>query len=263
LVILFRHKHQERLNAVDPAGAWISFSSSQPHQPRASGRASSDAIELNEPLLTPGIEMARATKEAKLMAHSGLNGLAAASLSDGDRRADDINEVVQMSISSISSGVSTGIQYGQEVSRQRRQDFADLANALKSNDLGGAQKAFSDLQSLAQPGSSSTATPPTGTSPVQKDFAALSQALSAGNLSQAQTDFNQMQTDFKATAGQNGGTGGVHGHHHHHHAAAAYQQQSDTGASATTAMQSAASSSLSSATSNSDSLTATLLSIAA
>lgn len=59
-----------------------------------------------------------------------------------------------MSISSISASASTGIQYGQEVSRQRRQDFQNLANSLKSKDLDGAQKAFSELQSLSQSSSS-------------------------------------------------------------------------------------------------------------
>ena len=132
-----------------------------------------------------------------------------------------------MSISSIGSTAGLSSAW-QNTFQQRRQDFNQLAQALQSGDLSGAQKAFADLQSLQQ--NNSGTNPNSNGSPIQNDFAALGQALQSGNLSQAQSDFTQLQNDLQtAFQNQSGsqGTSGTHrGHHHHHHHSEASSQDS-------------------------------------
>jgi len=133
-----------------------------------------------------------------------------------------------MSISSITPnpGVSTGWQ---NVFQQRRQDFSQLAQALQSGDLSGAQKAYGDLMSLQQ--NQAGANPNSNGGPIQNDFAALGQALSSGNLSQAQSVFTQLQNDiqsaFQNQSGAQGPSGTHRGHHHHHHSEASSQDSSN------------------------------------
>jgi len=133
-----------------------------------------------------------------------------------------------MSVSSISTP-TTSPQQWQNVFQQQRQDFNQLAQALQSGDLEGAQKAFANLQSLQPsngPNSNSSA------NPIQNDFAALGQALSSGNLSQAQSDFSQLQSDLKSGFQNLPGTqaaGGAHrGHHHHHHSVSSSQDSTSS-----------------------------------
>jgi len=128
-----------------------------------------------------------------------------------------------MSISSITSGLPQGWQ---SVFQQRRQDFSQLAQALQSGDLAGAQKAYANLQSLQPGGQSGSSLSSNSTAnPIQNDFSALGQALASGNLSQAQNAFSQLQIDFKTAAQQSGAptAGHVHDGHHHHHSAASEQ----------------------------------------
>jgi hypothetical protein len=137
-----------------------------------------------------------------------------------------------MSISAISStGPAMNTQSWQVLARQRQQDFQNLANALKSGDLGGARQSCSDLQALASSNSSGSPAPPSGTGPVQQDFATLGQDLSSGNLSQAQKDLTQMKNDLQSAFAQNGGSSPLrhhHGHGHHPEAADSSAQQSST-----------------------------------
>lgn len=142
-----------------------------------------------------------------------------------------------MSISNITATAGLS-QTWQSLFQQRKQDFSNLAQALQSGDLAGAQKAYADLQSLQQnsPAGSNARSNSNG-NPVQSDFAALGQALASGNLSQAQSDFSKLQSDFKSalqnTAQQ---IGGAHkGHHHHRHQEAASSQDSSSTPGATTA----------------------------
>ena len=104
------------------------------------------------------------------------------------------------------------------------QDFKQLASALKSGDLSGAQKAYSALQQLLPDQSQ-------GGNPVSTDFAALGKALQSGDLSTAQSAFSQLQNDLQS-ASQSGGanslTQAMKGHHHHHHASSS---QSSTASS--------------------------------
>jgi hypothetical protein len=114
----------------------------------------------------------------------------------------------------------------------RRQDFTQLGNALQSGNLQGAQQAFSSLEQLqggqsssSSSGSTSSASSGPGTTgtggpanPIANDFAALGQALSSGDLTQAQSAFSQLQTDVQAAkqSGFSSATTQAQGHHHNH-----------------------------------------------
>jgi len=141
-----------------------------------------------------------------------------------------------MSISGVSSSSSLTPTDWSSVKNQWKQDFKQLASALQSGNLSGAQKAYSALQQLQQSNqsggqSSNGQAASSSNNPIQNDFAALGQALSSGDLSGAQTAFSQLQTDMQA-AGPNGSSGTVqsahHGHHHHGHASSTSDSDSTT-----------------------------------
>ena len=90
--------------------------------------------------------------------------------------------------------------------QQRQQGMKDLMAALKTGDLGAAQKAYSSL-----PGASGT---PNGSSPL----AQIGQALLAGDLAGAQKAAQALQA--------------ARGGHHHHHADPATQAATGTPAAA-------------------------------
>jgi hypothetical protein len=122
-----------------------------------------------------------------------------------------------MSISPLSS-FSTLLSSAQTPQSSRRQDFAQLANALQSGNLSGAQQAYAALQQAQ--GAQTASGTSTSNNPVTTDFAALGKALESGNLNGAQSAFSQLQTDIKSAQGtQQGSTGAAtaKGHHHHHH----------------------------------------------
>jgi hypothetical protein len=122
-----------------------------------------------------------------------------------------------MSISGISASTDPYQAYqanGQNNLKQFRQDFQDLASALQSGDLAGAQKAFAGLQQLMPNPSAgnqtSTDQQGNGQNPFAADFSAFGKALqsaSPNNLSDAQAAFAKLQQDMQS----------VKGHHHHHH----------------------------------------------
>jgi hypothetical protein len=98
--------------------------------------------------------------------------------------------------------------------------FADLANSLQSGNLQGAQQAFGILEKLQGGSSSASGTGgASSTNPIASDFAALGQALTSGDLSQAQTIFKQLQTALQSAQQSGSGTGttATHGHRHHRH----------------------------------------------
>ena len=97
-----------------------------------------------------------------------------------------------MRIASSSSGMERmgGVSNWQ----QKRQDFNQLASAIKSGDLGSAQKAYATLAAKSPDAAS-------GNSPL----ATLGKALQAGDISAAQQALSSMKT----------------GGHHHQQAAAA------------------------------------------
>ncbi len=133
-----------------------------------------------------------------------------------------------MSPSAVSLTSASGQTQAQNPMKEIMQDFKQLASALKSGDLSGAQKAYSALQQLLPDQSQ-------GGNPVSTDFAALGKALQSGDLSTAQSAFSQLQNDLQS-ASQSGSanslTQAMKGHHHHHHASSS---QSSTASSTTTA----------------------------
>jgi len=144
-----------------------------------------------------------------------------------------------MSISALSSNSVDDLsqQQRQNPFQQIRQDFNQLASALQSGDLSGAQSAYSNIQQLLQgQQSSSTSSSVSGSTPastIQNDFATLGQALQSGDLTQAQGAFSQLQNDIQ-TATQASGSQAqnlrtlVAGHHHHHHHGGGSKTQNST-----------------------------------
>jgi hypothetical protein len=133
-----------------------------------------------------------------------------------------------MSISGISSGTSATPLTFQALRSQINQDFSTISSSLQSNNVAGAQQAYSDIVQLTQGGSSAAAGGTLG-----KDFANLGTALQSGTAGSAQTALSQFDTDAAAQAQTNG----VEGHHHHHHgggSAESTSTSSDTSASGTT-----------------------------
>jgi ribosomal protein S20 len=88
-----------------------------------------------------------------------------------------------------------------------RSAFKDLAQALQSGDLQGAQQAFATIQSARNARTNATQTTNGGNSTIQDAFNSLGQALQSGDLQGAQQAFNTLQSTFAAHRG---------GHHHHH-----------------------------------------------
>jgi hypothetical protein len=129
-----------------------------------------------------------------------------------------------MSISGISASTDPYQAYqanGQNNLKQFRQDFQDLASALKIGDLSGAQKAFTALQPLLPNPSAgnqtSTDQQGSGQNPFAADFSALDQALKSGDLKNTQAAFAKLQQDMQSVQGH---------HHHHHHPKASVSTQS-------------------------------------
>ncbi len=124
-----------------------------------------------------------------------------------------------MAISGVCSNANAYQPNVQSNFKQRQQDFQNLASALQSGDLTGAQNAFAALQKLQQ--GRQTQSGPQGdssTNPIRTDITALGKALQSGNISDAQTAFATLQKDFQSLQqGQGGQPVGGHHHHHHHH----------------------------------------------
>ena len=112
-----------------------------------------------------------------------------------------------------------------------QQDYRQLAAALHTGNLSEAQSAFTNLEQALQTQGASTAPNATSTTststsdPISNDLNTLGQALSSGNLNQAQSAFSQLNSDVKSaeeTASPQAQSpfqvsgGRAHGHHHHH-----------------------------------------------
>ncbi len=106
-----------------------------------------------------------------------------------------------------SSGTGSSQGVGAAQWQQRQQDFKDLFSSLQSGDLSAAQKAMKGL------------TGGSGKVPDSSPLAAISQALQAGDVAQAQSAAQQFQSN-RAT------------HRHHHEGA---QQNQSTASAPTTA----------------------------
>ncbi len=121
-----------------------------------------------------------------------------------------------MSISALSSNLISDLapQHWQNPFQEIKQDFQQLASALQSGNLSGAQSAYSNIQQLLQgsqgSSTSNTSSTSTGSNTLQNDFAALGQALQSGDLSTAQSAFAQLKSDFQASR-PSGGAGAAQG----------------------------------------------------
>lgn len=111
-----------------------------------------------------------------------------------------------------------------------QQTVKQLASALQSGDLAGAQKAFASLTKQLQ----NSGAAPAPNSTMGSDLAALGKALGAGDLTTAQQAFSQLQTDAQAAPTASQGVKASHHGHHHHHGAAAASSATDSTTSSTT-----------------------------
>jgi hypothetical protein len=122
-----------------------------------------------------------------------------------------------MSVSCVSSSTNTYQPNVQSNFKQRQQDFQNLASALQSGDLTGAQTAFAALQKFQQGRQTlSGQQGSTATNPISTDFTALGTALQSGDISGAQSAFATLQKDVQSLQQGQGGQR-VAGHHHHRH----------------------------------------------
>lgn len=134
----------------------------------------------------------------------------------------------------------------QDPAQQVQQDYAQLAGALQSGNLTNAQSAYSSLEQVLQTQAGSNTTSDTNSAtnsstsadPIANDLTALGQALTSGNLNQAQGAFSQLQSDVQTaqqTAGsQSQSQAPVEGHHHHHHHGGGSSSASSTSTTAST-----------------------------
>lgn len=103
-----------------------------------------------------------------------------------------------MSTAAISS--SSIYQQTEQYFQTRQSDLQQLAQALGSGDLAGAQTAYNNIVQLGQSGPFASGDPFSRTQR-EKDFAAIGQALQSGDLAGAQTALNTLQSTFQRGAG--------------------------------------------------------------
>ena len=127
-----------------------------------------------------------------------------------------------MNISSASSSSCACQTEAPNGRKQGMQDFKALQKALQSGDIDAAKKAFEafqkDLQASATNSSKSNSKKLRfdPDSQVGKDFQAVSDALSSGDITAAQTAFATFKKDLKASFQNHGAAGAGRAHHHHH-----------------------------------------------
>lgn len=121
-----------------------------------------------------------------------------------------------MSISGVSSNNNQTQTNMASIISQRKQDFQNLASALQTGDLSGAQKAFAQLQQDGPKAVQTQNSQKSNQSNGQNNpFQALASALQSGDLSGAQQAFSQVQQNMKT-------------HHHHHNKQRADSSQSSS-----------------------------------
>src|SRR5262249_58554963 len=105
-----------------------------------------------------------------------------------------------MAISGVSLGSSASLQNPNDP----RQQFLQLARAISSSNLSGAQQAFANLsQTLGNGANGGDSSNPTD--PVSQALAAIGQALQSGDIGAAQQALASLQQAH-----------GARGHHHPH-----------------------------------------------
>ncbi|HTO58744.1 MAG TPA: hypothetical protein VMJ74_13165 [Pseudomonadales bacterium] len=138
-----------------------------------------------------------------------------------------------MTISGVSvSGISSSAAYQPNATQthfgQARQDFKDLASALQSGDLSGAQTAFAAWQQVMQSGQAGTQQNASQNGGKQnqfaQDMAAVGKALQSGDVAGAKQAFAQLQQDMQSA-------GRMH-HRHHSHGSGNSASGADSGVEA-------------------------------
>jgi outer membrane protein assembly factor BamD (BamD/ComL family) len=126
----------------------------------------------------------------------------------------------QTAFSELQSAIQTATE---SPAQQVQQDYTQLASALQNGNLASAQSAFSALTQALQTQSgtnaSSTATSTNSNDPIANDLNALGQALTSGNLTQAQSAFAQLNSAIQSAqpnATQPQRPQGEDHHRHHH-----------------------------------------------
>jgi hypothetical protein len=105
-----------------------------------------------------------------------------------------------MSVTGVFS--SSGFNHPVQTQYQQRvADFQQLAQALQSGDLAGAQQAFSALAALTETGSRRGSSQ---SSQLAQDFNAIGQALQSGDLTGAQQAFATFQQDLQTARAPRG-----------------------------------------------------------
>jgi hypothetical protein len=129
-----------------------------------------------------------------------------------------------MSISSISSSTNAFQSQFQQISK----DFTALQSDLSSNNLSGAQQAYTtltqDLQNVWQARGEKQGG---GNSQISSDLAAVGNALQSNDLAGAQSAFTTLTQDLQS-AGQAPAGQQTYGHHHHHRHGGGSQAASTT-----------------------------------
>jgi len=95
-----------------------------------------------------------------------------------------------MSIAAISNAVA--YQPPEPISRRHQEDIdgRQLASALQSGDLAGAQQAYNELSAFGRNSSG-----PFGSAALNRDFKSVGQAIQAGDLAGAQQSFRTFAND--------------------------------------------------------------------
>jgi len=111
-----------------------------------------------------------------------------------------------MSIAPISSSMSTYQPSAPQAGKGIRQDFQNLAGALKAGDLPGAKDAFSKLQQLLQGFQSGNVNQAQGNGNKSQDklgadLTAIGKALQSGDLTSAQDSLKKLLEDMQAMRG--------------------------------------------------------------
>jgi len=146
---------------------------------------------------------------------------------------------------------SDGSSQANNSSNPMSQDLQALGSALQSGSLEDAQQAFDTIQKhmkghgdfarqqlemqqammatstdSSNQSNSTNSSDSSGGDTLQKDFQALSSALSSGSLSDAQQAYATLQSDLSSQSGSTTGLGG--GHHHHWYSGASSSEVTAT-----------------------------------
>jgi len=120
-----------------------------------------------------------------------------------------------MSVSGVSANSTSNFYQTSNPTKDARNAFKTMADAIRSGDLQGAQNAYASLAQLLDAGQQSSSANGSGTgsgsgTDIQSLLNQIGGALQSGDISGAQQLLQSRQQTAQAQ--------GAHGHHRHHHA---------------------------------------------